>query len=233
MRKILLTSFFFLLFFSGYLFFDFSKNVKVLSDFFLKKRIEQIEIFNLNSLSSEYLLDSIEVKKGDSFWNYSFLKLQKNLKNIKEIDEFNFNLKSDGTLKIYVKEKLPFMIWQNSGKIHYIDENGNILKLNITPLPDLIILHGSNANKKIKHLSEVLLKHPSIKSRILKIFLLDHKKWKLFLKDNSCLKLPEEKINQAIEVFKKIKDKKKFKDYKEFDMQINGRVYLNKKQCLI
>ena len=72
---------------------------------FFKKEISKIKVENLNYLKRSYVLDSLYIKEGDSFWRFNSKKLKSNLNLLREIEDYNFELSNDGVLTITINEK--------------------------------------------------------------------------------------------------------------------------------
>ena len=95
----------------------------------LKKKIHEIKIHNLENIDKDVILKKINLKVGQSFWNFSSKELARDLKkNKKELKVFSFKMENDGILNIFVVEDIPFMIWKFSNKIKYLNEKGEILE---------------------------------------------------------------------------------------------------------
>ena len=114
---------------------------------FFKKEISKIKVENLNYLKRSYVLDSLYIKEGDSFWRFNSKKLKSNLNLLREIEDYNFELSNDGVLTITINEKKPYMIWSFSNKKKIIDSEGFILNFSQVPVENLINISGY-INKK-------------------------------------------------------------------------------------
>ena len=125
MRKIIILSFLSLFIFLFYKDFLNYENF----DEKIEKKIHEIKIHNLENIDKDVILKKINLKVGQSFWNFSSKELARDLKKIKGIKSFSFKMENDGILNIFfVVEDIPFMIWKFSNKIKYLNEKGEILE---------------------------------------------------------------------------------------------------------
>ena len=224
MRKIIILSFLSLFIFLFYKDFLNYENF----DEKIEKKIHEIKIHNLENIDKDVILKKINLKVGQSFWNFSSKELARDLKKIKGIKSFPFKMENDGILNIFVVEDIPFMIWKFSNKIKYLNEKGEILEFSKKNFKDLIILEGNVKPKILSKFNSVLNENTEFKKNILKIYYTENIGWKLFLKDKSCLYLPDKKVDKVLNVYKRIKKSKLNENFKYFDMRILERVYLNK-----
>ena len=230
MRKILIfTSLFFFIFFAQQSFFNYEYFKKV-----IEKKVHKIEVHNLNNLEKNTILKKIKLKEGHSFWSFNSSQLANELKNIKAIKNFSFKMENNGVLNIFITEDTPFMIWKFSNKIKYINEKGDILEYSKKKFKNLITLEGNLQPKTLVEFNKILINNNVLKKNISKIYYTENIGWKIFLKDQSCLYLPEKKVDKVINVYTKIINSPIYKNFKYFDMRILGRVYLNKdNKCLV
>ena len=108
MRNLVVASSTFFFFFMLISIGDFKKKIQ----FFPSKKISQIKIENMNLINKEFILKSISLKEGESFWKFNPFQLKKDLSSLNEIKSFKFKLYSNGILKIIIEEKEPYMLWK-------------------------------------------------------------------------------------------------------------------------
>ena len=203
-------------------------------DQYFEKKIVKITIHNLKHLKQDFILQKISYKVGQSFWDFKPKKLIFDLNQIKEVKDFSFKMEKDGMLNIYINEVTPFMVWKFSNKVNFINRNGELLRMKNINHKKLITIEGNLNSKELEKLSITLDKNSDFKLLINKIIYQENIGWKVFLKDNTCVYLPKEKIDRVINVYKKIKESSIDNNYKFYDMRVLERVYLNtKNKCLI
>ena len=139
MRKIIILSFLSLFIFLFY------KNIFNYENFDekIEKKIHEIRIHNLENIDKDVIFKKINLKVGQSFWNFSSKELARDLKKIKGIKSFSFKMENDGILNIFIVEDIPFMVWKFSNKIKYLNEKGEVLEFSKKNFKDLIILEGN------------------------------------------------------------------------------------------
>ena len=198
------------------------------------KKISEIHIENLKNLHPKLVRDSIYLKEGDYFWSFNPKKLKRDLEKINEIESYNFTLKKNGILDIFIVEKTPYMIWTFSNKKKIIDNEGNVLRLSGFDNDELIEISGYINKKKFSNLNKVLDKKTQFKSLIKNIYYYENTGWQLILNDKTCLILPERKLNEVLNFFeRKIKNSKIYNNHRFYDMRILERIYLSKtNKCL-
>jgi len=200
---------------------------------YFEKKIVKITIHNLKHLEQDFILKRIRYKVGQSFWDFNTKKLISDLDQIKEVKDFSFKMEKNGTLNIYIKEETPFMVWKFSNKKNFINSKGNILRLKNINFKQFITIEGNLNPIELEKFNIALNKNNDFKLLINKIIYQENLGWKVFLKDNTCVYLPKEKIGRVIKVYKKIKEISIDNDYKFYDMRVLERVYLNtKNKCL-
>tara|TARA_B100000035_G_scaffold195461_1_gene166864 strand:- start:8267 stop:8965 length:699 start_codon:yes stop_codon:yes gene_type:complete len=230
MRNLVFISTILLLIFAFYKKNYISKFVKNTFD----KKISEIHIENLKNLHPKLVRDSIYLKEGDYFWSFNPKKLKRDLEKINEIESYNFTLKKNGILDIFIVEKTPYMIWTFSNKKKIIDNEGNVLRLSGFDNDELIEISGYINKKKFSNLNKVLDKKTQFKSLIKNIYYYENTGWQLILNDKTCLILPERKLNEVLNFFeRKIKNSKIYNNHRFYDMRILERIYLSKtNKCL-
>ncbi|MAI29178.1 MAG: hypothetical protein CMP38_03105 [Rickettsiales bacterium] len=216
-------------FFSIFIFYKKEFLLKFVENSFNKK-ISKIYIKNIENLDSKIILDSIYLKEGDYFWRFNPEKLKKDFEKINEIQHYNFVLKENGILHISIVEKKPYMVWTFSNKRKFIDNEGNILRLSGFEPNKLIKISGYINKKQFSILNSVLKKKKQFKSSIKNIYYNENTGWELILHDNTCVILPEKKLDDVLNFFEsKIKNSEIYYDYRFYDMRVLERIYLNKK----
>ena len=200
---------------------------------YFEKKIVKITINNLKHLEQDFILQRIRYKVGQSFWDFKTKELISDLDQIKEVKDFSFKMEKNGILNIYINEVIPFMVWKFSNKINFINSKGEILRLKNINYKQFITIEGNLNPIELDKFNIALNKNNDFKLLINKIIYQENVGWKVFLKDNTCVYLPKEKIGRVIKVYKRIKKNSIDNDYKFYDMRVLERVYLNtKNKCL-
>ena len=203
---------------------------KISFEIFDFKKINNIRILNNKYLPENLVINKISIKEGQSFWLFNPLQLKKDLANINEIETFKYNLEWNGTLKIYIKEKKPFMKWIVKDQIRFIDEEGNYLNIKNSDT-EIIELFGKNANKNISLIRNILQNERTVFPDVRKIYFKEKIGWLINFGSQKCVYLPIKKLDNLVNIFQNIKDSELYENYSFFDLRIIGRIYLSKNKC--
>ena len=157
------------------------------------------------------------------FLDYS--EIEKALMQNSFIESFNIKKKYPNTLKIKIFEKKPIAILQNKKKKYYLSERIDLIEFeNPKNYQDLPYIFGNKENFKIIYDDLKKINFPL--NLVKKFIFYDSNRWDLETIDKKIVKLPNKNYTQSLENFLKIKDKKRFKNYKVFDYRLEKQLIL-------
>ncbi len=157
------------------------------------------------------------------FLDYS--EIEKALMQNSFIESFNIKKKYPNTLKIKIFEKKPIAILQNKKKKYYLSERIDLIEFeNLKNYQDLPYIFGNKENFKIIYDDLKKINFPL--NLVKKFIFYDSNRWDLETIDKKIVKLPNKNYTQSLENFLKIKDKKRFKNYKVFDYRLEKQLIL-------
>lgn len=197
-----------------------------------KKTIKEIILIDNKYMSKEFLMSKISTKKGQSFWLFNSFQLKKELQSFNEIEEYEFKLDWAGNLMISIKEKKPFMSWNLNNHVKFIDDEGKILNYdrNLNNLK-IINLYGDNANMYVPYLKTNFFEKKSQEIKVNEIFFLNNIGWKITFYNKKCFFFPLKELEKVTDMFENIVNSDLYLEFNFFDLRINNRVYLSKKEC--
>ena len=157
------------------------------------------------------------------FLDYS--EIEKVLMQNSFIESFKIKKKYPNTLKIKIFEKKPIAILQNKKKKYYLSERIDLIEFeNLKNYQDLPYIFGNKENFKIIYDDLKKINFPL--NLVKKFIFFDSNRWDIETIDKKIVKLPNKNYTQSLENFLKIKDKKRFKNYKVFDYRLEKQLIL-------
>jgi len=105
-----------------------------------------------------------------------------------------------GELRIGIKEREPFALWQKDGRVSVIAEDGTVLEPHIEPhMVRLPLVVGRGAQSKAKEFLALLDRYPAMRDFVHACVLVGERRWNLRLKNGIDVRLPESDIAPALE----------------------------------
>ena len=128
-------------------------------------------------------------------------------------------------------ENDPYAILRDKGKYYLVDIDGTIIieKTKEYDLENFIIISGDESPPALKGLIKELNIHFSeLISQLNKLDFIERRRWNITLKNNLLIKLPDSKIDKALENLKNlfVNEKVLQSNIIEIDLRIEGRASL-------
>lgn len=132
-----------------------------------------------------------------------------------------------GRLRIEVKERKPFALWQKDGKIHLISDDGTVLETYVPErFASLPVVVGKGAERAATQLLSLVARYPLIAQQLQASVLVAERRWDLYLKDKVVVSLPEIDPEQGLRRLVALDAEKRLlsRDIAAIDLRLNDRV---------
>jgi cell division protein FtsQ len=103
-------------------------------------------------------------------------------------------------LTITVRERVAFALWQKSGDVSVIADDGTVLESFVTrAVVNLPFVVGIGADRQAREFLTVLARYPDISKAVRASVLIGERRWSLKLKNGVDVRLPETDIAHALD----------------------------------
>jgi cell division protein FtsQ len=130
-------------------------------------------------------------------------------------------------LQISVTERQAFALWQKSGRVSVIAPDGTVLEPYIEDrYLDLPLVVGRGAETQAKDFFAILGRFSVIRAQLRASVLAAERRWDLWLKNGVEIRLPETRVEQALELLTKLDREKQLlsRDIVAVDLRLPDRV---------
>ena len=188
--------------------------------------LKKVNILGNHLLSEKTIFELINVSIDQPLYSISVHRIRNKLLKLNEIKDVSVVVNYAGTLSITVIERQPFAIWWNKDPPWLIDDEGNRISEidNLDEYRDLIIIFGQQFQDKLKQLLH-LLQSFFLYKKIRSLHYIGNRRWDIYIDTTVIIKLPENKVQTAIEKSEKIL--KNYKYYNKIDI-VDLRLYPKK-----
>lgn len=162
--------------------------------------VQDIYMTGREETSSSDVLHAVSVKIGQPILTFDSNEAQKELEHLPWIKTARVERRFPGTIFIGLVERQPLGLYQKNGQQSLVDETGQVLTTqNLGRWRDLPVLVGEQAPQSASSLIKVLSNYPDIYWRIRAMTYINQRRWDLLLNNNVTIRLPEEKIDDALQ----------------------------------
>jgi cell division protein FtsQ len=132
-----------------------------------------------------------------------------------------------GRLRIDVRERKPFALWQKDGNVYLIAEDGTVLETFVPQrFASLPLVVGKGAEHAAPELLKLVAHYPPIAKEVQASVLVAERRWDLYLKDKIVVSLPELAPDQALRRLVALDGEKHLlsRDIVAVDLRLSDRV---------
>ena len=132
-----------------------------------------------------------------------------------------------GRLRIEIKERTPFALWQMDGRVVLIATDGTVLETHVPPrFATLPLVVGKGAERQAADMLALVARYPVIAHQLEASVLVAERRWNLHLKDGVDVLLPESEPERALGLLVDLDRSKKLlsRDIVAVDMRLSDRV---------
>jgi cell division protein FtsQ len=167
--------------------------------------IDQIAVNGQQELSRDEVVEIAGLPRHASLPFLDALVLQQNLRKAPLIAEASVIKLYPDRLRIEIRERVPYALWQLDGVVHVIAADGTPIDRFSDPrflrLPHVV---GKEANLRVKDYAALVEAVPELASRIRAGTLVSGRRWNLKLDNGIDIRLPETGAIEALQAFAKV-----------------------------
>lgn len=188
---------------------------------------QDISIAGLRKHKPASVLSVINVRPNDSLIGFDPRQARSRLENVDWIKSAKVRRLNPNRLEIDIVERHPFAIWQRDGEFYVIDKNGlAFTSIDARDAKGLLVVTGEGAHKKVFDLVNHMEAHKGLKSKVVAAGRIGERRWNLYLRSGTTVKLPETGLQEGLSRFVAFEKKFKLSDMavKSVDFRFGDRV---------
>lgn len=132
-----------------------------------------------------------------------------------------------GRLSIEIKERKAFALWQQSGRMSVIAEDGAVLEPFVASrFTNLPLVVGKGADTQARDFLALLAQYPQIKPDVKAVIYVGERRWNLRMNSGLDIRLPEHGVANALTTLTKLDKEEKLlsRDITAIDMRLPDRL---------
>lgn len=139
----------------------------------------------------------LNIEKGDSIFAFNPKDKKEQLEKLTWVSRADVQRKLPNDIYIYIEERQPLALYQEGKTLHLVDGEGGIIKAgNLKRFEELVIVSsdrsGNTFLKDVPPLFTLIIAEPVIEKRLDRIRRISERRWDLYLKNGTIIKLPED-----------------------------------------
>lgn len=155
-------------------------------------QVEKVEVTGVDRIDELKVYEIALAQKDRSMLLVDIDQVREDLIANGWIKEARISRKLPDTLIVEIVEREPIAVWQRDGKLSLIDSTGFPLEdIQKEEIPDLPVLVGKKANKRVQQLEKLLDVAPALRPMVTGATWIGNRRWNLEFDSGETLALPE------------------------------------------
>lgn len=190
--------------------------------------VEDIEISGNSETSEIVVLQSLGLEGAYSLQGVDIQMARGQLLNLPWVADADIRKVYPSTLKISLKERVPYALWQQEdGRLLMVERDGNIIgQLSAPKFRRLPLVLGQGGNVAAKDVEELMQEWPELSERVRAYKRVDERRWDLYLDNGMIVKLPEHGSDAALLRLRALEDDRNIleREIAAVDLRLDDRV---------
>lgn len=190
-------------------------------------RISEVALAGEQELSREKILDIAGITATSSLVFLDAAQTRARLVGNPWIAEATVLKLYPGRLRIEIKERKPFALWQKDGRVYLIADDGTVLESFVPQrFASLPMVVGTGAERAAPALVSLLKRFPAISPQVQASVLVAERRWTLHLKNGIDVLLPADTPDRALAALTDLDRSKQLltRDITAVDLRLADRV---------
>lgn len=160
--------------------------------------VRDVFVVGRNETPKKTLLDTLAVRRGSPILAVDLEAVRQRVQALPWVRQASIRRVLPDTLVIDIVERKPLALWQHDKRFALIDEEGQvILRDDVGPFNDLMIVVGEDAPANATALVRMLASEPELLSRVKAAVRVGGRRWNVHMADGIDVKLPEQDPERA------------------------------------
>lgn len=160
--------------------------------------LEHVYLEGQEYTQAEDILAALDLNIGEPVLEMSLWDIKGRLETLPWVRFAAVERQYPSTVSVRIVEKQPTALWQYDGKMHVIDELGDVIsRSDVKRFSDLIILVGKDVPLYAGNLMDMLSVDENLRKKVSSAIRIGERRWNIRLFNGVEIKLPEENYKEA------------------------------------
>lgn len=169
--------------------------------------VHRITVRGADETSEEDLLSAVGPVVGSSLLHFDAHAARARVEELGWVRSAAVSRLLPNTIHVSVREREPAAVWQLSGALHLIDQNGAVIReIGAYEYSNLPLIVGAGAPGAASDILKALRAEPALWGAASALIRVGDRRWNLRLKSGADVKFPEEGVVRAVGDLAKLQD---------------------------
>ncbi|MBY0282194.1 MAG: cell division protein FtsQ/DivIB [Alphaproteobacteria bacterium] len=162
-------------------------------------KIDEVFVEGRQHSPQEAILNAVQAKRNHPILAYDLEIIQKNLEKIDWVKSATVQRRLPNLLYIHMVERKPIALWHHQQNFFLVDQEGIVITTPVVSyFKELPVVVGADAPVQAPQILATLENFPKVREKLSSLVRIRQRRWDLTLDNTIQVKLPEEKVEDAL-----------------------------------
>ncbi len=160
--------------------------------------VQEVLVVGRNQTTKEQLLGAVKLARGAPILAYDLEAARRRIEDLAWIKSVTVERMLPDTILLSVEERQPLALWQDRGRFHLIDRDGQIIRGDgLERFSDLLVVVGEDAPENTASLLDLLQTQPQLMDLVESAVRVGARRWNIRLRGGVDVRLPAKDASVA------------------------------------
>lgn len=167
--------------------------------------LRKLHLVGVSEKAAPAVMKALAFQENQPYALMDLSKVKERLKQVGWVKSATVRRQFPDVLVVTIVERPTLAVWNLKNQLFVVDDQGVVIpEARADDFPNLPMVAGDGANEVASEIIEMVAGRPQLASRVMAYVRVDTRRWDIYLKDHSIIKLPARDPERALQLLDRL-----------------------------